>query len=303
MPIPDYQTLLLPLLELASDGEEHSLKEAREKMADHFELGQDERRKLLPGGTQTVIYNRTGWARTYLKKAGILIDPKRGYFKITECGKELLRMNPSEINVEMLKQFEGFRDFVEYKKTRDEKPTSVEVETSSDTPEEVLENAVQRINENLADGILENIGACSPSFFERLVVELLVRMGYGGSLKEAGNVLGRTGDGGIDGIIKEDKLGLDIIYIQAKRWENVVSRPEIQRFVGALQGQRARKGIFITTSHYSRGAEEYVRGIENKVVLIDGNQLAQLMIENNLGVSIISTYEIKRIDTDYFIEE
>jgi len=297
MPIPDYQEIMLPLLKLASDGEEHSLKEAYEVISNQFDLSEQERRELLPSGTQSVINNRVGWARTYLKKAGLFQDPKRGFFKITERGRNILKEGPSEINVKTLEQFEEFRKFKEYKK-----PKGVRVSLSEETPEEALENAFQRINESIADDILENVKSCSPSYFEKLVVGLLVEMGYGGSRKEAGEVLGKTGDGGIDGIIKEDKLGLDIIYIQAKRWDNVVSRPEIQKFVGALQGQRARKGIFITTSHFSKEAEDYVQSIENKVILIDGQRLAQLMIENNLGVSIVNNYAVKKIDSDYFIE-
>jgi restriction system protein len=303
MAIPDYQTLMLPLLKIAADEKEHSLKEALDVLSKEFDLSADELSELLPSGTQTIIYNRIGWARTYMKKAGLLTAPKRGYFQITERGKELLQKNPGKINVKLLNQYDEFISFRATHRTKDIEGTPEEKSDEFGTPEEALEYGYQKIVSNLSEEILSAAKECSPLFFEKLVVDLLVHMGYGGSRKEAGEVLGKSGDGGIDGIIKEDKLGLDIIYIQAKRWENVVGRPEIQKFAGALLGQKAKKGIFITTSGFTQEALDYAENLENKVVLIDGERLAQLMIAHNLGVSTVTSYEIKRMDSDYFVED
>lgn len=305
MPIPDYQTIMMPLLRLASDGEVHRYRNAVEFLAAHFDLSQEERRELLPSGKQPTFDNRVGWARTYMTKAGLLTSPKRGQFQITERGKQVLEDDPPTLNIAYLDQFD---EFVAFRNLRRQKASSLEqpqtiVSSDDSTPEETLEGAYQSLRSDLANEILETVKGCSPTFFEDLVVDLVVKMGYGGSRKEAGQAIGRSGDEGIDGIIKEDRLGLDIIYIQAKRWENVVGRPEIQKFAGALQGQRARKGIFITTSTFSRDAFEYVRNIETKIILIDGTTLADYMIDNNVGVTVEATYEMKRIDSDYFSED
>jgi restriction system protein len=299
MAIPNYQTIMLPLLKFAGDGKEHTLREAVEKMEIIFNLSKEEREALLPSGQQTVFFNRAAWARTYMKKAGLLDSPRRSFIVITKRGKEVLSSNPPIIDVNFLEQFP---EFVEFKSLKHEKDEEI-LPAVSDTPEEVLESAFLSLRQNLASDILQQIKSSSPRQFERIVVQLLVAMGYGGSLKDAGKAVGKSGDEGIDGIIKEDRLGLDIIYIQAKRWENIVSRPEIQKFAGALQGQRAKKGIFITTSDFSREAHEYVTKIESKIVLINGQQLAQFMIDHNIGVTAIANYEIKRIDSDYFSEE
>jgi restriction system protein len=299
MAIPDYQTIMLPLLQFAGDGKEHTLREAVEKLSDIFGLSEEERDVLLPSGQQTVFHNRVGWARTYMKKALLLDAPRRSFFIISKRGKEVLASNPKRIDAEFLDQFAEFKEF---KSLRHEK-TEVELPTTNDTPEEVLESAFLSLRQSLASDILQQIKSCQPRQFERMVVQLLVAMGYGGTLKDAGKAVGKSGDEGIDGIIKEDRLGLDIIYIQAKRWEGTVSRPEIQKFAGALQGQRARKGIFITTSEFSKEAQEYVAKIDSKIVLIDGQQFAQYMIDHNLGVTPVANYEIKRIDSDYFTEE
>jgi restriction system protein len=299
MAIPDYQTIMLPLLQFAGDGKEHTLRESVEKLADVFGLSEEEREVLLPSGQQTVFHNRVGWARTYMKKAMLLDAPRRSYFIISKRGKEVLASNPKRIDANYL---EKFPEFVEFKSLKHEKDEEV-LPTVSDTPEEVLESAYLSLRQSLASDILQQIKSSPSRQFERIVVQLLVAMGYGGTLKDAGKAVGRSGDEGIDGIIKEDRLGLDIIYIQAKRWEGTVSRPEIQKFAGALQGQRARKGIFITTSEFSKEAQDYVAKIESKIVLIDGQQFAQYMIDHNLGVTPVANYEIKRIDSDYFIEE
>ena len=302
MPIPDYQSIMLPLLKYASDQKQHSMKQAYDDLAKEFNLTIEEKNELLPSGTQQIYKNRIGWARTYLSKAGLLESKKRGYFNITDRGIEFLTTNPIEINNKDLEQFDEFIEF-KTRKNESQKIGDVKKVSTSETPEETIENAISDLNSNLAIELLENLKNVSPNYFERIVVELLVKMGYGGSRKEAGEVVGKSGDGGIDGIIKEDKLGLDLIYIQAKRWDNVVSRPEIQKFVGALQGKKAKKGIFITTSYFSKDASEYTKMIDNKVILIDGNRLAQLMIENEIGVTNINTYHIRRLDSDYFLEE
>lgn len=305
MSIPDFQSIMLPLLQYAGDGKEHSLREAITYLADVFNLSDEEKKGLLPSGQQTVFDNRVGWARTHLKKAALLEYPKRGFFQITDRGKDVLIQNPTKINIKFLNQFPEHIEFLNSKKDSDKSESEPEIiEISETTPQESIEFGYQKIRKELELELLNRVKSCSPDFFERLVVDLLVKMGYGGSRRDAGRAIGKGGDGGIDGIIKEDKLGLDIVYIQAKRWDNtVVGRPEIQKFVGALHGQRARKGVFITTSKFSQDAREYVSIIDSKIVLIDGQELAQLMIDNHVGVSTVSIYEIKKIDSDYFTDE
>ncbi len=303
---------MLPLLRLASDGKEHRFRDAIEALAGHFGLTDAERAEMLPSGTAALFDNRVGWARTYLKQAALLDSPKRGLFRINDRGRKLLAQQPQRIDISVLDQYEEFRQFRSRRKdastnTLDDAPVSQKlgnVATSASaeqqTPEDLLATAYRRLRSNLELEIIEQIKAASPAFFERLVIDLLVAMGYGGSRQDAGRAIGKSGDGGIDGIIKEDKLGLDVVYIQAKRWEGTVGRPEIQKFAGALQGQRASKGVFLTTSTYSREAVEYAGVISSKIVLIDGEQLASLMIDHNVGVSTMGMYELKRIDNDYF---
>ena len=300
MTIPDYQTVMLPLLKYAADRKDHSLREAVDSLAEQFKLSEEEKKEMLSSGQQAIFLNRVGWARTYLKKAGLLETPRRAYFCISDRGLKVLQEKPSRIDAKFLDQFEEFREFRAKKK---EKPEKGKVKETKETPEELLENSYQNLRANLAHEILEQIKKNSPSIFENIVVELLVKMGYGGSRKDAGQAIGKSGDEGIDGIIKEDRLGLDIIYIQAKRWANTVGRPEIQKFAGALQGQRAKKGVFITTSTFSKEARDYSSKIENKIVLVDGEQLAEFMNDHNIGVSPIAKFELKRIDIDYFTEE
>lgn len=301
MAIPDYQTCMLPLLNFYADSQDHTFREAVESLAKVFHLTDEERREMLPSGQQEVFVNRIGWARTYMKKAGLIETPKRGVNKITQRGLDVLKKNPSKIDVYYLAQFQEFQEFRALRHTKTEEES--EIEPNSKTPEESLEGAYQKLRVDLASDLLQRLKTCSPTFFERLVVEVIVKMGYGGTRKDAGKAVGKSGDGGIDGIIKEDKLGLDAIYIQAKRWENTVGRPEIQKFIGALAQQRAKKGLFITTSSFSADAEDCVSRIEAKVVLIDGETLAQLMIDHNVGVSTVGIYEVKKIDSDYFSEE
>jgi len=303
MAIPDYQTIMLPLLKFASDEKEHSLNEATEFLADEFQLSEEERRELLPSGTQRLFNNRVAWASTYLRKAGLLESKKRGFFNISERGHEALSKNLDRVDNKYLEQFPEYIEFKTPKKKPHKPATGPTTPPGESNPEEMLETAYEELQNSLASELLDTIANCSPEFFERLVIDVLIKIGYGGSRKEAGQAIGKSGDEGIDGIIKEDKLGLDIIYIQAKRWENTVGRPEIQKFAGALQGQRARKGIFIATSNFTKDATEFVNHIDNKIILIDGQRLADLMIEHSVGVSIMASYEIKKIDTDYFIED
>ena len=305
MTIPDYQTLMLPVLRLASDQREHKFSDSVQSLAAEFSLSDEEISELLPSGSQAVFNNRVGWARSYLKQAGLLVSPKRGYFTITEQGLKLLAENPAKINVSLLERYPEFQEFRNRKKDQSKTNDAgdfIEMVTR-ETPEDALASAYRLLRKSLEDEVLSTVKDSSPSFFERLVVDLLVKMGYGGNRQDAGRALGKSGDGGIDGIINEDQLGLDVIYIQAKRWDGTVGRPEIQKFAGALQGQRARKGVFITTSNFSKDALEYVSMIESKIVLIDGAKLASLMAEHNVGVSAVGRYEIKKIDSDYFDEE
>jgi len=300
MSIPDFQTIMRPLLELAADGKEHSISEVTEELAQRFKLTEEEKLTLLPSGRQATFRNRTAWAKSYLTQAGVFESPRRGVFQITERGHRLLKTSPSRITI---KELEQFPEFVQFRSTRHEDGgQSPDHGSDKQTPEEMLESAHQRFRGELASEVLNRVKKASPAFFERLVVEVLLKMGYGGSRKQAGKAIGKGGDEGIDGIISEDRLGLDVIYLQAKRWEGSVGRPEIQKFVGALHGKRARKGVFITTGSFSAEAREYVGNIDPKVVLIDGEQLSELMIEWNVGVSPVAAYETKQIDSDYFEE-
>lgn len=304
MAIPDFQTVMLPLLRFTADGAEHNKREAVNALSVEFELSPFELSERLPSGQQTIFDNRVAWACTFLKKAGLLDSVRRGVFSITEIGKQVLLKTPERIDNKFLEQFPGFVEFRQIsRKNKDEGKEILTVSDREQTPEEALEFAHQSIRQALAQELLSRILTCSPRFFEDLVVELLVAMGYGGSRRDAGERVGQSGDGGIDGIIKEDRLGLDTIYIQAKRWQGNVGRPEIQKFVGALQGQRARKGVFITTSAFTADAIDYASRIDTKVVLIDGQQLANLMMDFDVGVSVAATYAVKRIDSDYFEEE
>jgi restriction system protein len=302
--VPDFQSLMLPLLKVLGDGDEHSLHEVIETLADQFGLIEEERRELLPSGRQAKLANRVGWARTYMKKAGLLESTGRGKFRINDRGLAVLRSDPAEINVKFLEQFPEFQEFHRGTSKDGQSDPNDDATEKTRTPEEVLEAGYQNLRRDLAQELLDRIMGCSPEFFERLVVDLLVAMGYGGSRRDAGEAVGRSGDGGIDGIIKEDKLGLDAVYIQAKRWEGTVGRPAVQAFAGSLMGNRAGKGVFITTSQFTKEANDYVKGIQQpKIVLIDGEQLAQFMIDHDIGVADVATYRVKRVDLDYFGEE
>jgi len=301
--IPDFQSIMLPLLKITGDKKEHTIQEVRGSLAKYFNLTEEEKSELLPKSKQQRFNNRVGWARTYLKKAELLIYTQKGYFKVTDRGLTVLQEKPSKINIKYLKRFPEFLEFNRPSKKIDQLKSIDESSLEEKTPEELLEIGYEKYQKKLISDLLEKVKQCSPEFFERLVVELLVGMGYGGSFEDAGKAIGKSGDEGIDGIIKEDKLGLDVIYIQAKKWTNPVSRPDIQKFAGALLGKKAKKGVFITTSIFSESAIEYVRNIENKIILVDGEQLTKYMVDNEVGVSEITSYKIKKIDLDYFTEE
>ena len=304
MPIPDFQSLMRPLLQFAADGNAHSIRNGLDHLANEFSLSNEERKELLPSGRQEVFTNRVAWAKAHLRMAGLIEAPSRGVFRITERGQQILREHPDRVDLRILRQQPGYLDARDSKKGKNGKKEIQDDSAEADqTPEEQIESASLALRESLGEEILAKMKAASPAFFERLVVELLVRMGYGGTRKDAGKAIGRSGDEGIDGIIKEDRLGLDVIYIQAKKWEATVGRPEIQKFAGALQGFRAKKGIFITTSDFSKEAEDYASRIDSKIVLIDGDTLWNLMIDFGIGVSTVASYEVKKLDNDYFDEE
>jgi restriction system protein len=305
MAIPDFQTLMLPLLKAATDGQEHSFAEVIEKLAAQFQLTDEERNEMLPSGLQARFDNRVGWARTDLRMAGLVEGSGRGKFKITARGLKVLKDPPERIDRRFLRRFPEYENYVTRNRQNNKQESKEEEleEEVKQTPEEILESSYQSLRRKLAEELLERIKQNSPRFFERLVVDLLVAMGYGGSRKDAGEAVGRSGDEGIDGIIKEDKLGLDAVYIQAKRWQNTVGSPDVQAFAGALMGKKANKGVFITTSQFSKDAQTYVSTISQKIVLIDGEQLAQLIIDHGVGVTEVATYVVKRVDSDYFSEE
>ncbi len=303
MAVPKVPSLFLPLLRIASDGQEHRLKEAGAVLAAEFNLTAADREQRLPSGRQTTWTNRVAWAKVYLGQAGLLRTTRPGHFEISDRGREVLAAAPARIDVRFLWQFP---EFVEFKtRTRQDRSrvTTAPSEINAETPEEMLEDVDLRMRVTLEAEVLTRIKAGTPEFFERLVIDLLVKMGYGGSRHDAGERVGRAGDEGIDGVISEDRLGLDKVYIQAKRWEGTVGRPEVQKFVGALQGRRASKGVLITTGAFSKDACSYVDHIDPRVVLIDGRRLSGLMIDFDLGVTTVRSFHVKRIDSDYFEDE
>jgi len=309
MPIPDYQAFMTPLLQQLADGKTVKLKEIESDVYNALCLTDEQLHQRIPSGKQTYAYHRLGWAKTYLVQAGLIEQPKRAFCTITEIGKQAL-VSGKKINNQYLNQFSEFIDF----KTRSNSQTNTNESVTElhnldninpqETPEELIESAISSINLNLSNDILNAILNSSPEFFENLVIDLMLAMGYGGSRKDAGQATQYTQDGGIDGIIKEDKLGLDMIYLQAKRYKDkTVGRPDIQAFAGALDMHRAKKGVFITTSNFSKEAKEYVGMIEKRIVLVDGEQLTELMLTHDLGVSTKQVFKIKTLDTDYFLED
>lgn len=304
MPIPDFQTPMRPILEILADGQRHTTRDIIDHIALRFAVTAEERAEQLPSGRALLLNNRIGWALSHMKHAGLVESPRRAVYAITARGQQVLSRHPERVDMRTLKEFEEYRTFIggsrggEPAAPTDQLDDDAEADTL--TPEEHLDRGYRMIREELATTLLARIAACPPEFFEQLVIDLLLAMGYGGSRADAGRAVGGSGDGGIDGIINEDKLGLDAIYVQAKRWQGVVGRPEIQKFAGALQGRRAKKGIFITTSTYTDEAKTFASMIENKIVLIDGAKLAELMIDHGVGVTTVQHYEIRRLDSDYF---
>jgi restriction system protein len=303
MAVPDFQTVMLPLLLLMGDGAEHGLAEVFETLGDRLGLSPEDKKELLPSESDVKFDNRVRWAAFYLRKAGLLERTGRGKIRITERGQQVLKTKPGRIDVKFLKQFSEFLEFQQGTKKADSEDVDTASEETQATPEETLEASYVNLRRTLAEELIDRVKKCPPKFFEKLVVDLLVSMGYGGSRKDAGQAVGQSGDDGIDGIIKEDKLGLDVVYLQAKRWEATVGRPVVQAFAGSLEGQRARKGVLITTSQFSQEAKEYVSRIEKKIILIGGEELAQLMIDHGIGVTEVRTYSLRKMDLDYFGEE
>ena len=309
MAIPDFQTMMSPLLRVYADGCEHANNEVLDTLAVHFRLTSEERKQMLPSNRQTVFANRVAWARTYFTATGLLKRQTRGVYKITELGTGVAQKKSQTINLKFLSQYPGFHEL------RSPRPKTIGLDSKrpggehedsqgeTATPQAMIETALEKLRNSLALEILQQIANCPPAFFERLVLDLIVKMGYGGSREDAGEHVGKSGDEGVDAIINEDKLGLDVVYIQAKRWKNSVGNAEIRNFIGALAGKRAKKGIVITTSNFTDNAKKAVEGIDYKIVLIDGFKLASLMMDYNVGVSPVATYELKKIDSDYFTEE
>jgi restriction system protein len=307
MAIPDFQTLMLPVLRQLASGGEQAPASVRAAVALVFKLSDEELATLLPSGRQTTFANRVAWALGYLKQAGLVESPRRGMYRVTARGSATLAEPVERIDIHYLMRFHEFVAF-RTASSEDSEPASSSVAKVAEegtplTPDEQIRQGYTRLQASLAAQLLERVRQASPKFFEELVVELLVAMGYGGSREDAAAVVGQGSDEGIDGIIKEDRLGLDTIYIQAKRWKDNVGRPEIQRFAGALQGQRARKGVFLTTSTFTADARSYAAGLQTTIVLIDGAQLAQLMLEFGIGVSQAGLVKLWKLDEDYFVEE
>lgn len=311
MPIPDYQSLMLPVLRLAAEGEKR-VADVEDRIADDLGLTAEEREELLPSGRQRVLHNRIHWAKFYMSKAGLIASPARGRFVATDAGRALLAQNPERVDVKLLLKRPEFREF--YKSSNnagaDTDSSQGEIESrdlgsTSVTPEEQIEASYQAVVAALRADLLDRIGQNSPAFFEGLIVDLLVAMGYGGSHKSAAAQLGRSGDGGVDGVVNEDRLGLDRVYVQAKRYAatNSIGRPDVQAFVGSLVGLGATKGVFVTTSTFSPQARDFVKHLSQRVILIDGRQLADLMIEHGVGVRVSRAIEFKRLDEDFFAEE
>ena len=304
MAIPEFQEFMLPTLKIMSDKIMRKNREIYDLVAENINLTNEDKAEMLPSGTQPRYANRADWALHYLHRAGLIDVPKRGFSIITDEGLKVLKENLTRIDRKYLTRFPKFIEYVSRgPEVKDNTKISSEKNFEQTTPEEEIDHVNKKLNQALSDELLGVIKSVKPSFFEQLVIDLLLKMGYGGSKAEAGKAVGKSGDGGIDGIINEDRLGLDKVYVQAKRWEATVGRPQIQAFVGSLAGHHSNKGIFITTSEFSKEAREYIEKINSQISLIDGSKLVDLMIEHNLGVNVAQTYEIKKIDRDYFPED
>lgn len=304
MAVPKYDWWYLPLLQLLSDGQTRRMSDVYEQLAKQAGLSDVDMAEMLPSGTDHTYRNRIGWARTFLKKAGLVLSPKWGHVQISDRGRTALQESPAKIDDKWLMQFPEFVEWARPSKSGSESEVATNGQSTAsvaeETPRETLERVYSQMNRDLADELLERVKGVSPAYFEKIVVDVMLSMGYGGSRQDAGHTVGQSGDGGIDGIIDEDRLGLDKIYLQAKRWESSVGRPIVQAFSGALDGQRATKGVLITTSTFSSEARDYVRQIAKKIVLIDGRQLSDLMIQHGVGVGLEASYTLKRVDSDYF---
>lgn len=301
MAIPDFQSLMLPLLNAVSDGGVHVMKNVVQHLSDHFSLTEEERQRLQPSGLVRVMVNRVHWAKLHLLRAGVIEQVKRGTIRITPQGKKVLADPPAKVDLKYLMRFPAFAEWGKAKPAHDD--DNDEADVSAKTPEERIGEAYSQLREALAEELLQQVKDCTDKFFERLVVDLLVAMGYGGSIEDAGKAVGRSGDGGIDGVIKEDRLGLDVVVVQAKKWTtNPVGRPDVQSFAGSMEAHRANKGVFITTSTFSEPAKQYVGQIQRRIVLIDGPTLASFMIDHGIGVTSYQTFNLKRLDSDYFEE-
>lgn len=301
--VPDFQSLMLPLLKLLGDKQIHKSSGLVSQIADQFNLSEEDRNEMLPSGTQLKLTNRVHWAISHMKHAGLLENTSRGSCRITDAGLDVLARSPELINLKYLRTFQVFKDWENaFRQPKGNESPVENGELFIVPPDELMETSHSELTKVLRSEILEKIKNCTPKFFEQLVIDLLLKMGYGGSKVEAGEVLGKSNDGGIDGLIKEDRLGLDTIYVQAKKWENSVPVSQVRDFAGALLSKKAKKGIFITTSSFPNSAKEYVASIEPRIVLVDGEQLAELMIEHDLGVSVKRTFSVKRLDHDYYEE-
>lgn len=304
MPVPDFQTIMRPLLTLHADGQEHEVAATRTGVADHFDLSPEDRAERIPSGRVTTLQNRVGWAAMYLFRAGLLERPRRAHYKITERGREMLKQHPERIDLSVLKQFEEFEEFRKTGKSPAAEKTSVAGAAEAETAEERIDAGYQELRSALIADLLDRVREEDWDFFERLVLKVLRSMGYGGPEGAIERLGGHGSDGGVDGVIREDPLGLELIYIQAKAWQDkTVGRPEIQQFIGALHGRQANKGIFLTTSKFSPEARDYAAGVSSRVILIDGSRLAELMIDHNVGVTTRDAYEIKEVDLSYFAPE
>ena len=303
MPVPKYYQFFPSILDCLADGKEHNLKEVAEYCANKFNLSDEDKREALPSGQPTYL-NRVGWARTYLKKAGLIDRTSRSVYVITDLGEEAVKNGSSNVDLEYLRRFDSFNEFSNTKNTQSD--NCVDINKKEESPQEQLELSIREINSSLCDSLMSELLKMSPYDFENLIVRLLIKMGYGTLKQNEMAVTPKSGDEGIDGIVSADKFGFDSIYIQAKKWcsDSTVGRPEIQKFLGALAGQGATKGIFITTAHFSKEAIAFAeKQLHQKIVLVDGNQLTELMIEYNLGVSVVETYVVKRVDYDFFNDE
>lgn len=306
MSIPDFQTIMRPLLAILADGEERPVQAIRETLAQEFELTEEELEERLPSGRQRTYVNRVAWALAHLKGAALIESPRRGVYRATARGQQVLAetSKTERVDLRVLRAFDEYRQFrAPTDNTTPAADVSV-VDAAAGTPTERMQGAHRELRAAVVVDVLERVQEQTPDFFEQVVLDVLQAMGYGGQREEAAERLGRGGDGGVDGVIREDTLGLDLIYVQAKRWTNTVGRPDIQQFVGALNGQRASKGVFITTSAFSREASDYAESVNPRVILVDGKQLAELMVDHDVGVSVETRFEVKRVDLDYFgIEE